>query len=213
MSPDEHSFTPRHLLPEPLLPALQYPRILHPNSINVNDRIFNFYVNQIVPAITKRASQAVKEGDDDQNYGSSATRDLEALQAISRRVHYGLFVAESKFISDPSAFIPHILNPDPDKLLALITKPAVEAALLKRLAHKALTYGQDIGAQADQATMKIDVDEVVKLYEQFVIPLTKVRPRRLRPTDVFEVCETDYLLDRLKGLSEAEIESLKSQKA
>ena len=49
-----------------------------------------FYVHQIVPAITRRASANVGgDGDDDQNYGSSATRDLEALQLISRRIHYG----------------------------------------------------------------------------------------------------------------------------
>ena len=37
---------------------------------------------------------------DDQNYGSAATRDVECLQAMSRRIHYGKFIAEAKF-TDP----------------------------------------------------------------------------------------------------------------
>ena len=95
--------------------------------------------------------------------------------------------------------MPHILDPKPDALLGLITKPAVEKALLVRLAHKARTYGQDVGAQAEAAHMKIDVDEVVSLYEQQIIPLTK------------EV-EVEYLLHRLDGLSTAEIDELRSRK-
>ena len=86
-----------------------------------------------------------------------------------------MFVSESKFQSDPAAFVPHILNPNSDALLGLITKPAVEKALLVRLAHKARTYGQDVGAQAEAAHMKIDVDEVVSLYEQRIIPLSVAR--------------------------------------
>lgn len=35
-------------------------------------------------------------GDDDQ-HGSSVVCDVNALQALSRRVHLGKFVAESKF--------------------------------------------------------------------------------------------------------------------
>ena len=90
-----------------------------------------------------------------------------------------MFVSESKFLSSPSAFIPHILNPHPESLLGLITKPAVEAALLVRLANKARLYGQDLDAMGNPIDMegregKIVVDEVVKLYEKWVIPLTKV---------------------------------------
>jgi chorismate mutase len=83
-SPEEHSFTPRHLLPVPLLEALDYRDLLHPNDINVNSTILDFYVKELVPAITRAHAK-----EDDTNYGSSTTRDLEVLQAISRRVHYG----------------------------------------------------------------------------------------------------------------------------
>lgn len=102
----------------------------------------------------------------------------------SLRLSAGMFVSESKFRSDPASFIPHILNPNRDALAGLITKPAVEAALLVRLAEKAKVYGQDMdraagavkdpsGADARAEERKIEVEEVVRLYKAFVIPLTK----------------------------------------
>jgi chorismate mutase len=95
-----------------------------------------------------------------------------------------MFVAESKFISSPSSFLPHILTPNGPALLALITKPAVEAALLVRLANKARLYGQDLDAMGnpihpegeggdESGRGKIEAEEVVKLYERYIIPLTK----------------------------------------
>jgi hypothetical protein len=58
-SPDEHPFTPISKLPPPLIAVQSYPPLLHPQSTqhpstNVNNRILKFYVEEIVPAITKR---------------------------------------------------------------------------------------------------------------------------------------------------------------
>lgn len=47
------------------------------------------YVSEIVPMIC--------EPGDDEQHGSSVVCDVNALQALSRRVHLGKFVAESKF--------------------------------------------------------------------------------------------------------------------
>jgi len=159
-------------------------------------------VNKVVPAITRAVNNALEKGkgSDDGNYGSAGTRDIECLQAISKRIHYGMFVSESKFQSHSASFVPHILNPNPKALEDLITKPAVEAALLKRLEKKALWYGQDLGPTGEvvegaKSEMKIDVEEVVKLYRDYIIPLTK---------DV----EVEYLMHRLDGLSEEEINRL-----
>ncbi|TFK64636.1 chorismate mutase [Pluteus cervinus] len=218
-SPDEYPFTSD--LPEPVLPPLAFPQVLYPNKINVNPSILSFYTCTIVPRITRRATLALaamkrangivgaEEFEDDGNYGSAATMDVEALQAISKRVHYGKFVSESKFQDNPGAFIPHILKPNRAALEALITKPEVEQKLLQRLLRKASTYAQDF--QSDDVlvngtngingkAVKIDVDGVVDLYESYIIPLTK------------EV-EVEYLLHRLDGLSEAEIERLASSKS
>jgi len=237
-SPDEYPFTSN--LPEPVLKPTDFPKILYANTVNANPSILSFYTRQIVPRITKTAtvqlatSKRAKgitgddEYEDDGNYGSSATLDVEVLQAISKRVHYGKFsqavpqnhgfhktdlvallyfyrlrlcennplrifavsqpgkfVSESKFLSDPAAFVPHIQKPNRDALEALITKPEVERKLLQRLRKKATVYAQDLAADGSpnqDGTGKIDVDGVVELYEHYIIPLTKeveVRARSL----------------------------------
>jgi chorismate mutase len=73
-----------------MLKQQSYPSLLHPASAkhpstNVNSQILKFYVQAIVPGITK----GFTGGDDDGNYGSAATRDVEVLQALSRRIHFG----------------------------------------------------------------------------------------------------------------------------
>ncbi|KAF8903130.1 chorismate mutase [Gymnopilus junonius] len=217
-SPDEYPFSAD--LPDPVLPSLDFPKILYPNKLNANPSILSFYTNAIVPRITRRATLALaakkraqgitgsEEFEDDGNYGSAATLDVEVLQSISKRVHYGKFVSESKFLENPAAFIPHILKPNREALEGLITKPEVERKLLVRLHKKASTYAQDIvegdppvnGANGKRTSSKIDVDGVVDLYESYIIPLTK------------EV-EVDYLLNRLEGLSQDEIENLSKSKS
>ncbi|KAK0523245.1 chorismate mutase aro7 [Tilletia horrida] len=299
-APDEWPYTEAQLLPKPILPPIDYPHVLHPAAITlVNDRILHFYQSELVPGITARWGHK----SDDGQYGSSAVVDVELLAALSRRIHFGMFVSESKFQSNPAAFIPHILaKPEPNRaaLERLITKPEVEAALLVRLEQKAKVYGQDLdldrtappskprsrqgsaanahavnstsplttatttttttvaipagrdpgptspnGAQ-ETATIvaagdphpaappsagsvpvftspfasssssippqqqqtaskppapvatKIDVNEVVKLYHKFVIPITK---------DV----EVEYLVKRLDGLSQQEIDDLMNE--
>ncbi|KAF8478019.1 chorismate mutase [Russula ochroleuca] len=209
-SPDEYPFTSG--LPDPVLPAPDYPPILHPNKINVNASILSFYIRSIVPRISVQASLTLAclkrskgiigddELEDDGNYGSAATVDVEVLQAISKRVHYGKFVSESKFSQDPAAFIPHIQKGDTEALAALITKPEVERRLLVRLRKKAMLYAQDFASDGEPLPNctnkgKIDVDCVVDLYESYIIPLTK------------EI-EVEYLLKRLEGLSQEEIEKL-----
>ncbi|KAF5360809.1 hypothetical protein D9756_004903 [Leucocoprinus leucothites] len=218
-SPDQYPFTPASELPKPVLPPLYFPEILYPNQINANASILSFYTRAIVPRITRRATLALAahkrqngiygdgEFEDDGNYGSAATIDVEVLQAISKRVHYGKFVSESKFIQDPAAFIPHIQSRDRDELEALITKPEVEMKLLGRLQKKVETYSPDIAADGDAPKAngfkklngeKIDTDGVLDLYESYIIPLTK------------EV-EVDYLLHRLDGMDEEMIERLRKK--
>uniref|UniRef100_K7K200 chorismate mutase n=1 Tax=Glycine max TaxID=3847 RepID=K7K200_SOYBN len=72
-SPDEHAFFPE-CLPEPALPPLQYPQVLHhcADSININNKIWNMYLKDLLPRL-------VKAGDDD-NCGSVAVCDTLCLQ-------------------------------------------------------------------------------------------------------------------------------------
>ena len=101
ISPDEYPFTPLSELPAPILKPVEYPQALYPNNINANASILSFYTRSIIPRITKQATLALAtvkrshgiigedEYEDEANYGSAATIDLEVLQAVSKRVHYG----------------------------------------------------------------------------------------------------------------------------
>nr|KAJ3418930.1 Chorismate mutase 1-like protein [Polyrhizophydium stewartii] len=184
-SPEEHPFTSP--LPELVLPPLAFPQILAPNDVNVNDRIKAIYINDILPMICRPGT--------DDNYGSTATRDVEVLQILSRRIHYGKFVAEAKF-NDPKEhdeYVRLIRAGDRDGIMELLTNRAVEERLLRRLKQKALVYGQEIddaGMPVSSPTtrsapdLRIPQDMVANMYERFVIPLTK------------EV-EVEYLMQRL----------------
>ena len=67
----------------------------------MNASILSLYTRSIVPRITRAATIRLAtfkrslgysgdgEYEDDGNYGSAATIDVEVLQAISKRVHYG----------------------------------------------------------------------------------------------------------------------------
>jgi len=50
-------------------------------------------------AAKKRANGIAgdEEFEDDGNYGSAATIDVEVLQAISKRVHYGMSTSQARF--------------------------------------------------------------------------------------------------------------------
>ncbi|KAK1834324.1 chorismate mutase [Podospora conica] len=184
-SPDEYPFFPS-AIQKPILDSLDYPRILHPNDVNVNAKIKTFYTDQFLPRVCPDFGGRGDRGVSQENYGSSATCDIACLQALSRRIHFGKFVAESKFLSETDRFTRLIRAGDRDGIGEAITNKAVEKKVLERLKLKAQTYGTDpsIGADAgDQA--KINVDAVVSMYEDFVIPLTK------------EV-EVEYLMQRLE---------------
>lgn len=221
-SPDEHPFTDIKLLPEPILPSQDYPPLLHPPSANhpstnANARILKFYVESIVPTVTSSSPGVGKGLLDDGNYGSAATRDVEVLQALSRRIHFGesgsgasfldiwlistgMFVSESKFQSAPELFVPHILAspPNTEALTSLIYKPEVEARLLVRLANKARIYGGEFDSEGriveSEEARKLDIEGVVGMYRDYVIPLTK---------DV----EVDYLIHRLEGVPQSQIDA------
>ncbi|MFH1038869.1 MAG: chorismate mutase [PVC group bacterium] len=161
-SPDEHPFFPD--LPGPLLPPLHYAENpLRPDSVNINPRIRAVYEKEIVPHVCR-------PGDDNQ-YGSSSMCDVTCLQALSKRIHYGKFVAESKFRAAPSAFRELCVAGDAAGLMERITDPEVEAGVLSRVALKAKTYCRELTDEGGKA--KIDPRIVVDIYRRWIIPLNK----------------------------------------
>lgn len=106
-----------------------------------------------------------------ENYGSTAVSDVACLQALSRRIHFGKFVAEAKFREDPQRFAAMIKAHDLDGLEKAITNEAVEVQVLKRLELKARTYGTDPiedGKKGNAAAPKINVEAVVGMYRDYV---------------------------------------------
>lgn len=181
-SPDEHAFFPDQL-PEPLLPPLQYPQVLHScaGSININKKVWSIYFDGLLPRLVKKG--------DDGNSGSTAVCDTACLQAISKRIHYGKFVAEAKFRASPDAYSNAIKAQDRKKLMEMLTYPLVEDAVKLRVEIKAKTYGMEVvvGTQGDpikDPVFKINPSVVADLYGEWIMPLTK------------EV-QVEYLLRRL----------------
>lgn len=181
-SPDEVPFFPAEILP-PLLPPINYPKILawYSDEININDLIKENYINHIVPLV------AVGEGEQSENLGSCMTCDIDTLQALSRRIHFGKFVAEAKFQNEREKYTKMIIEKDVAGIDAAITNSAVEAKILERLEEKGKVYGRDPTLKWSQNPQNsgIRAKHLAQIYKDWVIPLTKK-------------VEVDYLLRRLE---------------
>ncbi|KAL8673385.1 MAG: hypothetical protein Q9168_002175 [Polycauliona sp. 1 TL-2023] len=182
-SPDEYPFFPS-ALQTPILQPLHYPQILHQNDVDVNQDLKVKYIHVILPSACRQFGKEDR-GETEENYGSAATCDVALLQALSRRIHFGKFVAESKFRQETDRFVGLIKAADRDGLNAAITNETVEKKLLERLKLKAKTYGTD-PSNGHAAEGKVDADAVVQMYKETVIPLTKL-------------VEIEYLMQRLEG--------------
>lgn len=185
-APDQTPFFPEVMLPS-ILPPINYPKILasYSEEIVENKEIMKYYVEKIVPKIS------CKDGDQLENSGSVSVSDIECLQAISRRIHFGKFVAEAKYQNDKPSYIKMILAKDTDKILESITNLAVEEKILERLIEKGNAYGTDPTLKYSQKPQsKVDPEVIAQLYKDWMIPLTKK-------------IEVDYLLRRLEDEDEA----------
>ena len=161
---------------------------IKPNRININDKIKHVYVNTILPAMCA-------EGDG-VDLGSSCTCDVAVLQAFSRRIHYGKFVAEAKFLAEKEKFSKLIRNNDAQGLMDALTHPVVEEKVIERVRNKASHYGTD---GTEQAVYKVQPDVIAKLYKEVLIPLNKqvqvqyLLQRLDRPTFAYSACSENCL--------------------
>lgn len=121
------------------LSKLDYPELLSNsdalNALNWNPILYQKYLNLVVPAIATKG--------DDEQYGSTVLADIAALQALSKRIHFGKFVAESKYRSDPEGFQRLVDAGDADGVMELLTNEEVEEQVLTRARLKAATYGRE----------------------------------------------------------------------
>ncbi|RDX68475.1 Chorismate mutase 2, partial [Mucuna pruriens] len=177
-NPEENPFSPENLPPS-VVPHYPFSQFLHPAAalINTNKAIWELYLKELLPMF-------VASGDDG-NYAETAATDLSLLQAISRRIHYGKFVAEAKFRESSQSYEPLIRARDREALMKLLTSKSVEELVVKRVKKKAMVFGQEVSLDSVKGEKyKVDPSVVSLLYQKWIIPLTK---------DV----EVEYLLRRL----------------
>lgn len=138
-SPEENAFFPDRLPAAKILDELEYPNLLSnvggASDVNFNEILLKKYIDVIVPAVAV-------SGDDEQ-HGSSVLCDVALLQALSKRVHYGKFVAESKYLADPEGYQKLVDAGDAEGVMELLTNAVVEAKVLRRARLKAATYGRE----------------------------------------------------------------------
>ncbi|KAL6719246.1 chorismate mutase aro7 [Lecanora helva] len=175
-SPDEYPFFP-DAIQQPILQPLNYPQILHPNDVDVNQAIKEKYIETVLPSICKQVGGDIR-GESQENYGSTATCDVLCLQALSRRVHFGKFVAESKFQSERERFIALVQEKDRAGIQDAIMNQKVQNQVLDRLRLKARTYGTDPSNGVESET-KIDVEAVVAMYEVSGLYGTDIKSHRV----------------------------------
>ncbi|AQK69073.1 chorismate mutase 2, cytosolic [Zea mays] len=179
--PEDVPFFPQDL-PSPLFPTKPSPKVLHPfaSLVTVNDAIWKMYFDELLPLFTV-------DGDDG-SYAQTVALDLACLQVLSQRIHIGKYVAEVKFKDAPQEYSRLIKEKDSNSLMDMLTFKAVEEKVKKRVEKKARTFGQNVtlddNATAGDSECKVDPKVLSKLYDQWVMPLTK---------DV----EVEYLLRRL----------------
>ncbi|KAH1119604.1 hypothetical protein GLYMA_17G222700v4 [Glycine max] len=179
-NPEENAFFPENLPPS-IVPSYSFKQFLHPGaaSININKSIWKMYFQELLPLVATSG--------DDGNYAQTAANDLSLLQAISRRIHYGKFVAEVKFRDAPQDYEPLIRAKDKEGLMKLLTFTSVEETVRKRVEKKAAVFGQEVSLDNeddDEENHKFDPSVASSLYKNWVIPFTK------------EV-QVEYLLRRL----------------
>lgn len=169
-SPDEHPFFPEDLL-EPMLPSMDYPKVLHraADSININKIIWQMYFSNLLPRL-------VQSGNDG-NCGSSSVCDTICLQSLSKRIHYGKYVAEAKFLENPDQYQTAIKAQDRDEILSMLTYDSIEKMVKVRVETKAKVFGQEVtvGSCESEGTpeFKIMPSLVAELYGKWIMPLTK----------------------------------------
>jgi chorismate mutase len=161
-SPDEHPFSSH--LPQPILSNEKVESPIMDYGINMNTELKNLYINKIIPLVCKPG--------DDHNYGSSTVADHACLKVLSRRIHYGMFVAESKYLANPKEYQALVKSGNDSGIIKLLTDKNVEQKLLLRVALKASTYGQEPG-ECNPDECKITANQIVRIYKEWLMPLTK----------------------------------------
>ncbi len=147
---EEVPFFPKNI--SPVIKRIPPTNPLHPININVNPQLLEAYVDFI--------SSFCDRGEDPYNHGTAASYDIGVLQELSRRIHLGRHIAESKFQGEPEKYVPLIERGDIQGVITQLTDDTQETKVKNSVVEKAVKYG-------------VSPEKVLLLYTSIVIPLTK----------------------------------------
>jgi chorismate mutase len=129
--------------------------------VNLTPEIVDAY-RDLVPKICRPGS--------DGNYGSSVEYDIFAVQALSRRIHYGSFyVAERKYRDEPDHYRNLIEKKDTVAVMSALTRPEVEEAIIRRVREKAET----LQGYKSPSRVYLEPGAVSDFYRDIIMPLTR----------------------------------------
>ena len=165
----------------PSLAAPPSPLPAFADDIDFNAQVMASYLDVIL-------DEVADVGEDDSQHGTCLLLDVAALQALSKRVHFGKYVAEAKFRQERALFEPLIATGDRHGVRAALTHPAQEDAVASRVARKA---AQMLANEAEAAASlgeggaggnggagkgrqpRLTAEAVARLWRDVVMPLTK----------------------------------------
>ncbi|MBS3166818.1 chorismate mutase [Candidatus Woesearchaeota archaeon] len=147
--PEEHSFFDK--MPKPIVKRKKVVSPIKIFDINVNEKIKEIYLE---------ALKSICIPGDDDHYGSSIVLDIKTLQDLSRRVHYGNYVAEAKFQEDPEGYSELIKARNTEGIMERLTNLNVERDLLERVRTKGKRYN-------------VNPVLIESFFKDKIIPLTK----------------------------------------
>lgn len=161
--PEERPFTSN--LPEALRPPAPLHRAfkgVRVEDVSVSHKILEAYLGLLPEICTKQQ---------DGHLGSSVEHDVYALQAVSRRVHYGaFFVAESKFRERPGFYCKLIREDNKKAVMQALTRKEVEERILQRIREKTELIQSRFNLQVRSP---LNPELIIMFYEKYIIPLTK----------------------------------------
>ena len=166
--PEERPFN--HRLPREQRRVALPPTGLHIGNLNAVN-----LMRDIVTRYQELVTAICRNGDDGQ-YGSSVEHDVYAVQAISRRIHYGsLYVAESKFREREAHYTALVAaRPEKEDAIAAITeqltRAEVEDKILNRVRDKVAAAQVNVNTKV---RMLVDPNTVADFFKSAIIPLTK----------------------------------------
>ena len=132
------------------------------NNINLTADIKASYV--------KLLRELTLEGEDG-DFGTTAEYDIASLQAIARRIHFGSFyVAECKYLDNPTQYQNLIESKDTEALMGLLTRQEIEDRIIERIKKKC---DQIQSISNPEIRRSVDSEILAQFYFKTIIPLTK----------------------------------------